>query len=83
MTPRRQKYRARPIRDDIIVVRVSDRRYRLAQQTKNGEGYTNFGGGEIGLTNIREYEFISEPVSFVQLHKLLPEYAGEAIDLEM
>lgn len=68
------EYQAMRVKDDIIVVQVSQRKYRLAQQVNDGSGYSNFDLGEVGITNIRRYEFISGSLDLRNIYQMLREY---------
>jgi hypothetical protein len=71
--------KAKVVKGDIIVVQVSARKWRIAKQTRDGRGYSNFNSTgtllpNVGLTGIREYEFITEPLTFSEYHKALEEH---------
>ncbi len=59
------------VKQDTIIVRVSKRKYRIARMMHDGTGYSNISGGNTGLTNIREYEFISDPLTFSEVNREL------------
>lgn len=67
---------AKPVPDNIIVVKVSRRMYRVGILRNAGKGYSHFNHQPWGLTNIREYEFLDGTFNHLDLHNILAEYAA-------
>ena len=67
---------AKRIPDDIIVVKVSRLRYRIARRGAGSpQDYSHLNKQPWGLTNIRKFEFITGPLSVGEMHDTLAELA--------
>ena len=64
--PKEKPIPCRKIRDSVILVQVSTRKFRFAQRYSSG-GYSN------GYMNLNRYEFISEPLTYSEAFDWLKE----------
>jgi hypothetical protein len=61
--------------DNIIVVKTSKTKYRIAIKRNDGNGFSHINPEPWGLTSVRSYEFLTDPLTFGELHRLLAVYS--------